>query len=523
MPPLNPHILPLMPYPGLAPELDIRSGMGGWDAYALDAPNDRLLPFVLSRRMVPSNSAWVNCIWVEHADTGERIQTLLPTGATVVPVPSLGVVFTKLTDAPNKAEHFTYNGNPIAGLDLPCGVPLRLIVDNTYQSARFVALAPAGEMAQTHLTLEWYHDGPLDGVPYGRGFRQRFYLRNGSLQTLEAREIKESTPDPDGGAERIDALSLFAQTAFTVEPTPAYLAQAIMAARAPKYLLADGNPWRLLTVKATTAGNDGGRTTLIGTLEDETPLLRRGCLTPALPVEAYDPDASAPRGWRCGDESDTQPDYVNTGVYSCEVDGNGRNTGYVLETTQDLNPNSPSYGQIAYRTSASPDLARCPVPTVYYNTKQTAYARRNDCGPGFFGSVEPFVVPAGEYSSTTKQSDADDQALAAAQAQAQANANATGVCAAGRSVRLANVIPKNKLVQLDIERSDTAGELLATVFVQAQIDDGSAVMARQFTRTFTVPDGSDALREVSVPFSGGVLVELEIIEIQATQPSDYTH
>ncbi|OGX80844.1 hypothetical protein BEN47_06190 [Hymenobacter lapidarius] len=49
---LNVHTFPLLAYPGPAPETAARAGMGGWDAYALWAPTDRLLPFVLQRPLL---------------------------------------------------------------------------------------------------------------------------------------------------------------------------------------------------------------------------------------------------------------------------------------------------------------------------------------------------------------------------------------------------------------------------------------------------------------------------------------
>lgn len=518
---LNPHTLPLVPYPGLAPELDIRSGMGQWDAYALEAPNDRFLPFLLSRRMVPSNAKWINCIWVEHADTGARIQTLLPTGATPAAAPSLGVLFTKLVDTDHKVEHFTYNGAPIADLSLPCGVPLRLIVDNAYQSARFVAIAPAADMPQTHFPLEWYHNGPLHGVPYGRGFRQRFYLRNGSLQPLDAREEKESTKDPNGGPDRLDSLSVFAQKGFVVDPVPAFLTQAFQGARAAKYFLADNAPWQLASFKATPSGIDGGRWSMSGTLEDLEPLLRMGCQAPALDVEAFDPLMSAPRGWRCGDTSDTAPDAVKTGAFSCQLDDNGRNTGYVEETLQDLNPNSATYGQISYQLSADRDLVRCPVPTVTYNTEQTAYALRNNCGPGYVGSQESVTIPAGTYSSTTGQQAANDQALAAAQVQAQDKANSQGTCTLGKTVTLLNVGKAPKFVRFDLRRSDAVGGLQVTVYARAMVDNGS-IQTQETSRTILIPDGSTSLTSLSISFGGATILELNELSIQSTLPSDYS-
>lgn len=401
--------------------------MGAWEAYALQAPSDRLLPFVLSRRALPSNAPWISCAWVQHADTGARVKTLVPTGA-VTPVPALGIVFTKLLDG--DTEYFTYDGALIPNVGLPCDVPLRLVIDNAYQSPRFFALAPASALRSTHLLLEWYHSGPLHGVPYGRGFRQRFYLENGALQELDPREEEVTNKNPDTGEEKTVSLNLFGQKAFAIDPVPAYLKQAMHAARAVRYFLADGQEWKLLSAKATSAAADGGRWSVAGTLESKEPLLSRGCLRPLLATVAYDPVANVPRGWRCGDTSDTAPDFRPTGTYSCEL-STGVNTGYVLETYRDYNPYSASSGQNQQRRSASQDLARCPVPVAISSAEQRATAQKNDCPSGQIGSVETLVVPAGAYTSQVGQADADAQAQAYAQSQVQAYANMVGTCQPG--------------------------------------------------------------------------------------------
>jgi hypothetical protein len=430
VPTLNPYTFPLVPYPGLAPELATRSGMGGWEPYVLEAPNDRLLPFVLSRRRLPSNPSWVSCAWLEHADTGARIATLVPTGAQAAPatIPTLGLLFNKLTDLPNQTEHFTYDGALIPELSVPCGVPLRLIVDNAWQSPRFYALAPAASLSISHLPLEWYHDGPLSGVPYGRGFRQRFYVDNGSLQNLDPREVETTNKDLDTDAEVTISLNQFAQKAFALPAVPAYLSQALSAARLPRYFLADGEAWRLLSVKSSPSGQDGGRWSIAATLESKEPSLSRGCKADALPVVNYDPDF-VPRGWRCGVTSDTAPDFQPTGVYSCQLSA-GVATGYVLETYRDFNPYSPTSNQQEQRLSTAQDLVRCPIPQLFQSDEQVLYATKNNCGPGFTGSQEPLVVAAGAYTSSLSKADANAQALAYAQANVQAHANSVGTCQA---------------------------------------------------------------------------------------------
>jgi hypothetical protein len=431
MPTPNPYTFPLVPYPGLAPELALRSGMGAWEPYGLAAPSDRLLPFVLSRRLLASNSRWLNCAWIINADSGQRVETLVPTGApqTGGNVPALGLVLQKQLDQANGADYFLYDGALVPGLALPCGVPLRLIVDNAYQSPLFYAVAPAAALHQTHLQLDWYHDGPLAGVPYGRGFRQRLYVDNGALQFGEPRTEKVSSKNPDSGAEVLQSLSQYAVRTFVVAPAPTYLAEAVSVAQAPKFFLADDEAWRLTTVKATAVGPDGGRWVLSCTLEDQTPLLRRGCHQWPLDLETYDPATDVPRGWRCGDESDTASDFQPTGDFSCELHDNQSPTGYVLEITRDLNRYSPTFGQAGpVKRSTAPDYDRCPLLTVYQSVTVYDAADKNDCAPGLTGNNVIFPVPAGMFTSTVSQADANRQAADYAAANCQDYANQNGIC-----------------------------------------------------------------------------------------------
>jgi hypothetical protein len=255
------------------------------------------------------------------------------------------------------------------------------------------------------------------------------YVDNGALQFEEPRTEKVSSKNPDTGAEVLQSLSQYAVRSFVVEPVPTYLADALSVAQAPKFFLADDEAWRLTAVKSSPVGSDGGRWTLSGTLENQSPLLRRGCHQPALEEHAYNPATDVPRGWRCGDTSDTAPDYGFSGEFSCELDDNQRSTGYVLESTQDLNRYSPTLGQAGpVVRSATQDLVRCPLPTLYDSDEIRVSAYKNDCPPGYQGTLVELVVPAGAYQSTLNKYAADTLAFAYADANVQAYANDHGSC-----------------------------------------------------------------------------------------------
>jgi len=68
------------------------------------------------------------------------------------------------------------------------------------------------------------------------------------------------------------------------------------------------------------------------------------------------------------------------------------------------------------------------VTTVYYNVEMSATATKNDCGPGYTGSLVKYTIPAKFYSSTISQTDANNIAIARLKSNTQVWANAYGTC-----------------------------------------------------------------------------------------------
>ena len=423
---LNPHTYPLVPYPGLAPELAVRAAMGGWPAYELPIPTDRLLPFVLSRAISDANSAWLNCARVEHADTGALLVELRPIGPAQG-LTALDLPLRKYVDTAAGIEHFVYAGGVIQDLALPCGVPLRLVLDEDWQGPRCVAsVAPDGV---GYLLLEWWNDGPTGGIPYGAGFRQRLYVENAALlhaEPVRDREVSKSLAD---GTERVDAVLLTRTASVSIGPVPAYLAQALRAAEAVGHFEADGEPWQLTEAKQADAGPDSGRWTITLSLRQRTVLrYQASCPAPVLAETAYDPARDARHPWRCGDLTDTVPEWQTTGR-ACALDAQGDNTGLVNLTQWDINPQSPSFHTT--RTAPfqeGPDLVRCPMPVLYQSTAKVGLVTKNDCPSGQQGSVVFYVVPEGQGVSRISQADADAKANTYFLATRQAYANANGTC-----------------------------------------------------------------------------------------------
>ena len=65
---------------------------------------------------------------------------------------------------------------------------------------------------------------------------------------------------------------------------------------------------------------------------------------------------------------------------------------------------------------------------IWYNEEQKKTFTRNNCEDGKIGTDYEYVVPAGKYSSTVSQQDANDKALADIEENGQAMANLEGEC-----------------------------------------------------------------------------------------------
>lgn len=303
---LNLHVFPFSLTPAL-PDVD----PPGTDApaFALPSPADRLLPFVLQR---PSDtSRRLDCARIVDADTGATIRTLDLN--PVLPTPDYGLAYEKYTGpADGGTDYFVYFGAIIPKLQLTPCQRYRLVVDE-FASAVFSPL-PASEL-ETALRVEWYHPGPLAGVPYGTGLRQRLYVPGAALRFAAPREEKEVRKDAITGAETVDFLALTRAATFTTEPLPAWLVEAVFAAKAHALLEVDGQRLTGLTVKETVFGAD--RLTLELTAYDTQVLVARACVPPvmaAVPADDYEP-----HGYLCG-LPDNQPHWQDDGYTECAQD-----------------------------------------------------------------------------------------------------------------------------------------------------------------------------------------------------------
>lgn len=302
---LNLHAFPFAVLPAVPDPVERNDSP---DSFALLAPPDRFLPFVLSRPAQASRR--LDCARVIDADTGAVVLTLNVAPAT--PTPVLGLAYQKYSA--NGTDYFVYFGAIVPSMSLPCGPRYRLVVDE-FQSAAFTALPSLTDC----LLAEWYHVGPLQDAPYGTGLRQRLYIPGGLLRFAEPRQDKAVTKDAVTFTERVDFLALTRAATFTTGPVPTFLAEALHGAQAHTSFLVNGQAYALDAVKAAEFSPDSGRYVVEVTVKEQQVLIRRGCPPPVLVAEAV-PEGFTSAAWRC-DPSSTQADYQDTGAIRCVQDG----------------------------------------------------------------------------------------------------------------------------------------------------------------------------------------------------------
>ena len=102
-----------------------------------------------------------------------------------------------------------------------------------------------------------------------------------------------------------------------------------------------------------------------------------------------------------------------------EFDGLGR-----LNITRDQDKNILS--KDCYSYAGQP--VSCPAGTVYSNAVQSGTYTRNNCGTGYQPGTATYTVPAGTYTSSINQADADQQAKNDVNLNGQNYANINGSC-----------------------------------------------------------------------------------------------
>lgn len=160
------------------------------------------------------------------------------------------------------------------------------------------------------------------------------------------------------------------------------------------------------------------------------------------------------------------------------------NTGIQEREQRDVNPTSPTFGQLRWITNGL-NLAACPLPAASFRSLAiSATVYRDDCGAGTSSGVL-YTVPAGQIVSQSAQSDADTLARDYFNATSQAYARANAICrATGREVWLLSVAFSAQQTRLEIstQRTDTSGTLSINVAYQ--------IAGVNYTATVSILDGA---------------------------------
>jgi hypothetical protein len=167
------------------------------------------------------------------------------------------------------------------------------------------------------------------------------------------------------------------------------------------------------------------------------------------------------------------PDYQQNGDYICEQ-ASGINTGYVLYSMIDANPQSPTVGQAGPPVrSVATNVTLCPVPIVYLSAAISQLVTRDNCGDDETGTAVLFSVPTGAYQSSVSQADANALAQAYFDANAQAYANANGICEINDDIIWLPVYLPNGCFACQMRNSVDAGD----------VRDATQTEATQYART----------------------------------------
>jgi len=367
--------------------------------YALYAPDNAFLPF---RVIKPADGRIFACVTVFDLLDQE-----------ITTIGKSGMNWKMFSDG--NYDYVYYFGTPISGLNLPCGKYYLQI--GSYYSEVFTV----GSDINSLLKLTWRSGKPVGNLTYVPGWYQTAYLNNGIDQPEYPVDVAFQT---NGLNQDIIQTGKVAKVyRIVTEPLPEFLTDALSllplhseisvgsitgvqkVELRPSYL-AHGLNLSSLEIKFT-----------------EEEIFTGGCNNDLFTEINADGAGNLPGS--CGIQADTSAYWVDTPNYTCEKT-NGQNTGYANQEQKDQNPDSPTYGQTRTVRIAS---NLCPVVVaVYKNTEIIDFITRNNCEYGYEGEQVLYTVPAGQFTSTVSQQEAQSQAQAYFDANKQAYANENGSC-----------------------------------------------------------------------------------------------
>jgi hypothetical protein len=113
-----------------------------------------------------------------------------------------------------------------------------------------------------------------------------------------------------------------------------------------------------------------------------------------------------------------------------EIDPSGKTATYEFDGLQRLNIVRDNDKNIISKNcyNYAGQTVNCPAAGSYTNVVKSKAITRNNCPAGYLGTQVTYTVPAGSYTSSISQADADQQAINDITVNGQAYANANATC-----------------------------------------------------------------------------------------------
>lgn len=212
--------------------------------------------------------------------------------------------------------------------------------------------------------------------------------------------------------------------------------------------------------------------------------------------------------------------YINAKLKS------SRYPGRVIMTYPNVNPASlfqegtSGEFELVY-FSPVPNSGDCPPLTVYQSVEQSGSAQK-DCGACAVGSIVPYIVEDGAYTSIVSQEDADNKAIADVAENKQTHANTVGSCTP-IEITLSFVVEEETLTTATATVTAEGGTAPYTyLWSNGQTTQTATGLIKGDEYTVVVTDANECTGEGSVTPNEAVLTGLKIEVMYFNQNTEVT-
>lgn len=280
---------------------------------ALYCPNDRFLPFVVTRT---ATGQGLDCVLVNSAEDDRLIASVGPEQIAVE----------VYTDGEN--DYYVYYGGAVAGLNLTCG---RYYLNVKDQYSEVFTVEPNPERL---LKIEWTHSSDIATLPYSLGFLQRLYLDAG----LGAPDYQYTEKGEKDGNDELVPLSrsLEKNWQFDSGLVPEFLLDVLESLSLHDDVRIGGHADATrIKVKVREATPDA--CAMLAEVEFSEPLTLASQCGTAVGWASVDTSGYTPKPWLCGRPGSTDPFWENTGAVRCATT---EETFSSAEIRSDVAPNN---------------------------------------------------------------------------------------------------------------------------------------------------------------------------------------